>query len=102
MTDAEPAGRTRSPLGALTEAVALQGDQDMQTSLRAAKARTIPPPPAADAASYWRRRADESLEIAYELKDAAAISKMLEIGRRYERLARQAEARWDAAGGPLG
>lgn len=50
-------------------------------------------PQAAVNADYWRRRADETLEVAYELRDPVAISKMLEIGRRYERLARQAEQR---------
>jgi hypothetical protein len=44
-------------------------------------------------ADYWRRRADEALEVAYELRDGPSITRMLEIGRRYERFARQAEQR---------
>jgi hypothetical protein len=44
-------------------------------------------------ADYWRRRSEEALEVAYELRDGPAITRMLEIGRQYERLARQAEER---------
>ena len=44
-------------------------------------------------AAYWRRRADEALEVAYELRSGLAITRMLDIGRQYERLARQAEER---------
>lgn len=46
-----------------------------------------------ESADYWRRRSEEALEVAYELRDGPAITRMLDIGRQYERLARQAEER---------
>jgi len=42
---------------------------------------------------YWRQRAEEALEIAYEMTRPLAVSKMLQIVERYERLARLAEDR---------
>jgi hypothetical protein len=39
---------------------------------------------------YWLQRAEEALEIALEMTDAFAISKMLRVVRRYEYQARQA------------
>ena len=46
-----------------------------------------------ESADYWRRRSEEALEVAYELRDGPAITRMLDIGRQYERLARQADER---------
>jgi len=44
-------------------------------------------------AEYWRLRAEEALEVAYEMTNPDALSRMLGIGKRYERLARLAEER---------
>jgi hypothetical protein len=46
-----------------------------------------------DDPDYWRLRAEEALQIAYELTDGDALSRMLEVGKRYERRARLAEQR---------
>ncbi len=66
----------------------------MQAQARSSGGKDRIPPPSQRQrrdCEYWRRRAEEALEIAYEMTDAVAISQMLEIGRRYELRARQAE-----------
>ena len=65
----------------------------MQASVLGLDHSRVVAPRITETADYWRRRADEALEVAYELKGGPAITRMLEIGRQYERLARQAEQR---------
>ena len=65
----------------------------MQASALGADHSNAVAPRITESADYWRRRSEEALEVAYELRDGPAITSMLEIGRRYERLARQAEER---------
>ena len=65
----------------------------MQISVAGSDHVTAVAPQIAENADYWRRCADDALEVAYELRDGPSITRMLEIGRRYERLARRAEER---------
>ena len=67
--------------------------RDMQVSALGADHSSAVAPRTTKSADYWRQRSEEALEVAYELRGGAAITKMLEIGRQYERLARQAEER---------
>lgn len=65
----------------------------MQVSALGSDTSSAVAPRITENADYWHRRSEEALEVAYELRDGPAITRMLEIGRQYERLARRAEER---------